>query len=121
MKSKTRFLPSPYVQDSYAQLYNLTQGSMSIDEYTREFEKLLIKCDIEEPKEQIIIHYLGGLDPKYSNIVELQQFTTFDEVCALLISLNYNERNSLLDMSFLSHQAITHPLTRGVQTNSKFP
>jgi len=51
MKSKLKamFLPSSYIQDSYAQLHNLTQGSMSVDEYTKEFEKLLIKCDIQEP------------------------------------------------------------------------
>jgi len=52
---KARFLPSPYIQDNYAQLYNLTRGSMSMDEYTREFEKLLIKYDIQEPKEQTIV------------------------------------------------------------------
>jgi len=56
---------------------------MSIDEYTREFKKLLIKCDIQEPKEQTIIRHLGGWEPKYSNVVELQQFTMFDEVCVL--------------------------------------
>jgi len=44
---------------------------MSINEYTREFEKLLIKCDINEPDEQTILRYLGGLKPKYSNVVEL--------------------------------------------------
>ena len=56
---------------------------MSVDEYTREFEKLLIKCDIQEPEEQTIVRYLGGLEPKYANVVELQQFTTFNEVCVL--------------------------------------
>jgi len=75
-KLKSRFLPSSYVQDSYGQLHNLTQGSTSV-------EKLLIKCDIQETKKQTIVHYLGGLDLKYLNIVELQQFTTFDEVCVL--------------------------------------
>ena len=65
---KAWFLPSSYNQDSYAQLHNLTQGSMSVDEYTREFEKLLIKCDIQELEEQTIFRYLG---PKYSIVVEL--------------------------------------------------
>jgi len=37
-KLKARFFPSSYIQDSYAQLYNLTQESMSMDEYKREFE-----------------------------------------------------------------------------------
>jgi len=45
---------------------------MSVDEYTWEFEKLLIKCDIQEPEEQTIIRYLSGLEPKYPNVVELQ-------------------------------------------------
>jgi len=50
---------------------SLTQGNMSVEEYTREFEKLLIKCDIQEPEEQTIVRDLGGLDPRYSNVVEL--------------------------------------------------
>jgi len=82
-KLKARFLPSSYIQDSYAQLHNLTQGTMCLDKYTREFEKLLIKCDIQEPEKQTIARYLGALEPKYSNVVELKQFTTFDEICVL--------------------------------------
>jgi len=59
------------------------QGTMSAEEYTREFEKLLIKCHSQEVKDQAIVRYLGGLDPRYANDVELQQYSTFDEVCAL--------------------------------------
>jgi len=43
----------------------------------------MIKCDIQEPEKQTRVTYLRGLEPKYANLVELQQFTTFDEVCAL--------------------------------------
>ena len=56
---------------------------MTVEEYTREFEKLLIKCDLQESEEQNIVRYLGGLEPKYANVVELQSYTTFDEVCVL--------------------------------------
>jgi len=56
---------------------------MSRDEYTREFEKFLIKCDIHVPEEQPTIRYLGGLDPRYANIIKLQQYTMFGEVCIL--------------------------------------
>jgi len=46
----------------------------------REFEKFLIICDTQEPEEQTIVRYLGGLHSQYSNVVELEQYTTFDEV-----------------------------------------
>jgi len=71
-KLKAKFLPSFYIKDRYAQLHNLTQASVSVTEYTREFEKLLIKCDIQEPEEQTIVRYLGGLDPRYANVIEQQ-------------------------------------------------
>ena len=82
-KLKAHFLPPTYVQYCYSQLHNLTQGNMSVEEYTREFEKLLIKCDVQEPEEQTIVRYLGGLDPRYSSVVELQAYTSFDDVCVL--------------------------------------
>ena len=72
-----------YLQDNYSQLHNLTQGDMSFDEYAREFVKLLIECDIQEPEVQIIVRYLGGSEPKYLNVVEVQQYSTFNEVCVL--------------------------------------
>jgi len=47
MKSKLKdhFLPPSYLQDSYSQQHNLTQATMSVEKYPREFEKSLIKCD----------------------------------------------------------------------------
>jgi len=44
---------------------------MSVKEYTREFEKLLIKCDLQEAEDLSIVRYLGGLDPMYAHVVEL--------------------------------------------------
>ena len=82
-KLKARFLPPNYIQNNYSLVHQLTQGSMSVEEYTREFEKLLIKCDLQEAEEQTIVRYLGGLDPKYAHVVELQTYSTFDEVCVL--------------------------------------
>ena len=43
-----------------------------MEDDSRKFEKLLIKCDIQEPEDQTIVRYLGGLNTKYPNIVELQ-------------------------------------------------
>ena len=80
---KSYFLPRSYLHDSYSQLYNLTQGSLSVEEYPREFEQLFIKCDLQEAEDQTIVRYLGELDSRYTNVVELQQYSTFDKVCVL--------------------------------------
>jgi len=56
---------------------------LSVEEDTREFEKLLIKCDIQESEDQTIVRYLSGLDPRYAHIVKLQQYSCFDDVCVL--------------------------------------
>ena len=67
---------------------------MSVDEYTIEFEKLLIKCDIQEPEEQTIVRYLGGLEPKYSNVVELQQYSTLSEACVLAYKMEQQKKRN---------------------------
>ena len=82
-KLKARFLPPTYVQHCYSQLHNLTQGNLSVEEYTREFEKLVIKCELSEREQQIMVRYLGGLDPRYANVVNLKAHTSFDEACVL--------------------------------------
>ena len=39
--------------------------------------------DIQELEDQTVVRYLGGLNTKYSNVVELQWCFPFDEVCVL--------------------------------------
>ena len=73
---------------------------MSVDECTREFEKLLIKSDIQEPEEQTIVRYLGGLEPKYSSVIELQQYSTFDEVYVLAHKVEQQRRRRTQNCEF---------------------
>ena len=46
-----RFLPESYKQDIYNRLYSLKQNNMSVGEYMREFEQLLLRGGIHEPQE----------------------------------------------------------------------
>lgn len=74
-KELTRmFLPPHYYQDKFIQLQNLRQKNLSVEEYTREFEKLMMQCDIQEKEEQTIARYLGGLNTDIADRVELQQY-----------------------------------------------
>ena len=65
---------------------------LNVEECTREFEKLVIKCNLQEPEEQMIVRSLGGLDPRYSNVVELQAYTTFDVVCVLAYKVEQQKK-----------------------------
>ena len=47
-KLKARFLPPTYVQDCYSNLCHLNQGNLSVEEYIREFEKLVVKHELHE-------------------------------------------------------------------------
>jgi len=47
-KLKSKFLPPHYLQDNFLKLHHLKQGFKSIEEYTRDFEQLLLKCDLKE-------------------------------------------------------------------------
>jgi len=73
MKSnlEAQFLAHTHVQDCYSQLHHLNQGNLSVEEYTREFEKLVIKYDLLEAEEQAIVRYLGGLHTRYANAIDL--------------------------------------------------
>jgi len=64
----------------------------------------MINCDMQEPKEQTIVRYLGGLKPNYANMVELQQFTTFHEAC--LAMREYNVASTMLMLKQVKNVSI---------------
>ena len=45
---KEKFLPSRYLQENFSRLHHLKQDSLSVKAYTKEFEQLLIKCNLKE-------------------------------------------------------------------------
>jgi len=94
---------------------------MSVEEYTTEFEKLLIQCDLHEAEEQTIVRYLGGLDPKYAHVVDLQDFTTFDEVCVLAHKVEQQMKNQPIKRDFLKPLPTSPPCHEGTHSNPPNP
>ena len=82
-KLKSDFLPPSYLEDSYCHLHNLSQGFMNVEDYTRKFEKLFIKGDLQKAEDHTKVRYLGRPDRRYANMVELQQYLTFCALCIL--------------------------------------
>lgn len=87
-KLKVKFLPDHYLQDNYLKLHNLKQDTKSVEEFTREFDQLLLKCDLTEDETQTLAKYLDGLDEKIAHVVELHPYTTLNELSSLAYKLD---------------------------------
>ena len=91
-KLKAKFLPSHYVQDNYYKLHHLKQSTKSVEEYTREFEQLLLKCDIREDDAQTMIRYLSGLDESIAHVVELHLYSSLDDLSSLAYKIEQQKK-----------------------------
>jgi len=79
----------------------------------KEFEKLLIKYELQELEEQTIVRYLGGLDPKYAQVIELQSFSTFDEVCILAHKVETQMKSCPIKRDFSKPLPKGQPFNKG--------
>lgn len=119
-----KFLPPHYYQDNFIQLQNLRQKSLSVEEYTREFEKLMMKCDIQEKEEQTIARYLGGLNTDIAHPVQLQQYWSLDKVIRLAIRVEKQLPKKSSYQPFSSTRNYSHrnkPPTQEPSSSSKPP
>ena len=91
-KLKSKFLPSHYIQDNYYRLHHLKQGSKSVEEYTREFEQLLLKCDLREDDAQTMVRYLSGLDESIAHMIELHPYTSLDDLSSLAYKVEQQKK-----------------------------
>ena len=53
-----------YRQDVFLKFHNFWQSKLYVEDYTAEFDHSMMRCDIVEPKEQMVARYLGGYVPK---------------------------------------------------------
>ena len=60
---------------------------MSVSQYTREFEQLLLRGGIHEPEEQTVARFLNGLNPLIARKVDLQTYVTLDDVFKLALKV----------------------------------
>ncbi|KAL3503374.1 hypothetical protein ACH5RR_037823 [Cinchona calisaya] len=91
---KKKFLPENYRQDVFLKCHSFKQNNLSVVDYTAEFEDLMLRCDIYEPEEQTIARYLGGLRIEICNVVQLQPYWTFHDVCKLALKVEKQLKDS---------------------------
>ena len=59
-KLKAKFLSPHYLQDSYSKLHNLRQETKNMENYNREFNRLIMTYDLRENQDQPVARYLGA-------------------------------------------------------------
>ncbi|VFQ71309.1 unnamed protein product [Cuscuta campestris] len=84
---KKKFIPTDYIRENFARLQHLRQGNRSVEEYNREFEELLMRCDLQENDSQTFVRYLFGLNTQIANTVEQQTFENLEELTKLALKV----------------------------------
>ncbi|XP_058003722.1 uncharacterized protein LOC131180123 [Hevea brasiliensis] len=63
------------------------RGGICVEDYVKEFEMLMLRCDVREPQEQTIARFLSGLNYEIANTVELQPYVFLQDVIKLAIKV----------------------------------
>ena len=88
-----KFLPVNHRQESFLEYHNLAQRNTHVEDFIAEFERLRMRCGADEPEEQIIARFFGALRPDISDIVQLQPYWTFTDVCGLALKVERKHKN----------------------------
>ncbi|XP_074278650.1 uncharacterized protein LOC141602245 [Silene latifolia] len=87
-----RFLPRDYEQENYLKLQSLSQENLSVAEYIKELERMMIVCDLEEKEELRVARFIKGLIPSLASKVEVQIYNGFDDVCRLALKFEKQDK-----------------------------
>ena len=116
-KLKAKFLPSHYLQDNYLKLPNLKKDTKSVEEYTREFKQLPLKCNLKEDESQTFVRYLSGLDDQIAHVIELHPYSSLDDLSSLAYKVEQQRKAK-------GKSALPKPYTQpysSLSTSNSFP
>ncbi|KAF9591902.1 hypothetical protein IFM89_009510 [Coptis chinensis] len=87
-----KLLPKDYRQQLFSKLQNCRQGAGTIEEYVTEFYSLIARNDVRETEEQLIYHFIGGLNRVISNSMLSSTYTMADTIqVAIKIKSSLNQ------------------------------
>ncbi|KAL6218450.1 hypothetical protein ACLB2K_011663 [Fragaria x ananassa] len=69
---RKKFIHENYLQNNFLKLHNIRQGSRTVDDFTKEFDLLTMRCGLAEEEEQTVARYLAGLRREIHDVVVLQ-------------------------------------------------
>ncbi|XP_071739767.1 uncharacterized protein [Rutidosis leptorrhynchoides] len=95
-----KFLPDNFRQEAFLEYHNLQQRSSSVEEHTHEFEKLRMRCGAKEEDEQLVARFLGTLNHDIADVVSLQPYLTYEDVCRLALKVEKQQVHGKNKMVF---------------------
>ena len=84
---RRRFIPSHYYRELHQRLQTLTQGSMSVEEYHKKMEILIIKANVEEDREATMARFLNGLNKNIVDRVDLHHYVEIEDLVNLAMKV----------------------------------
>nr|GFA55071.1 reverse transcriptase domain-containing protein [Tanacetum cinerariifolium] len=85
---------------------------MTVEEFINEFDMLRMRCDVVEEEKQVVARFLGVLMPEIADIVSLQPYWTYTDVCqlALKVEKQIKENNKGSTSRFTPPTKIISPI-----------
>jgi len=71
---RRRYVTSYYHREFLSKLQSLTQGSKSVEEYHKDMEMALIRANLHEDGDTLIVRFLNGFNYDIRDIVELHNY-----------------------------------------------
>ncbi|GKB52384.1 reverse transcriptase domain-containing protein [Tanacetum coccineum] len=90
---KEKFLLVNYKQEAFLYYHNFLQGTFIVEDLINEFDRLHMRCDAKEEEEQVAARYLGVLRPDIADVVSLQPYLTYTDMCHLALKVEKQQKN----------------------------
>ncbi|KAK1613578.1 hypothetical protein QYE76_019095 [Lolium multiflorum] len=77
---RRRFVPEHYKRNMYIKLQRLSQGNLSVDEYYKEMELLMIRTETAEVPEATMARFFNGLNLEVQDRVEMAVYYNIEDL-----------------------------------------
>ncbi|KAL8134890.1 hypothetical protein AgCh_009776 [Apium graveolens] len=98
-KLRAKYIPLHYKFECIMKMTSLSQGTMSVSEYTSEFYRLRLICDLEETETIKIGRFIRGLNLPIYRKVKSSPYISFNDVCNLALEFESFQHDEKLKSS----------------------
>ena len=78
--SRKRFVPSYFFREQLRKVHSLRQGSMTVEEYSRESKLTMLNANLVEDEETTMSRFLNGLNKEIADVVDMHHYLEYNEL-----------------------------------------